>query len=306
MEFGYENNKREKYSISDHTEESYYPLLLRLPRELLQKHLSIIEEEGLNTDEVKAYLNTVIERRSEAMTETLISDQRVQEMAAYPDLKKKILEMIETSVFQSPTIGEGQTAKIKRFEMESGDKKIPMAVKYLLTPTSKTLSAAAEHDMLREVERINTIEEIEQQTGVERIRVPHPYLHHKTEQIQCYAMELIDGADLRQVLEGEISDELLQQLTEAFAQLPEENIQKEFQKFITAVHTYCLHGDIKPANLMVSRQGTLYLIDFGQSVLVNDIYDTARAQLDNLKESEVEQIRTIIKLLYKKLFKNKH
>jgi serine/threonine protein kinase len=297
---------RAEYSLSNYTNESYYPLLLRLPRELLQKHLETIEEGGMDDVAAEEYLNDVIERRSEAMTETQISDERVSEMVSNPEFRSKVLNMIETSVFQSPTIGSGQTAKIKRFELESGEQKIPMAVKYLLTPTAKTLSVSAEHDMLREVERMHTIEDIERGVGVERVRVPHPYLHHKNEKVQCYAMELVDGADLLQVIEGDISPELSLKLTEVFSQIPEEVIHREFENFFTAMHSYCLHGDIKPANIMVNSDGTFYIIDFGQSILINDIDDKGRPQLDNLKEAEVEQTRLAVKLLLKKLLKSKH
>jgi serine/threonine protein kinase len=305
MKFEHPRNvpKHQDYFIEDHITESYYPLLLKLPRELRERHVAVVEEHKMNASEATAYLEGVLEQRHEATTETFVSDARVVTILAEPSLHERVLTMLESTVFQSPTIGEGQTAKIKRFDLESvdGTESIPMAIKYLLTPTAKTLSASGEHDMLREVERMSTIEEIEHHEGIERIRVPHPYLHHKNELIQCYGMEFIDGADLRQVIEGEVDDELLDTLSPYFDKEKEQEIQAEFERFLTAMHTYCLHGDIKPANIMVNRDGRFYLIDFGQSILVNDIDDTGRSQLDNLRELELEQTKTTIRLFIKKI-----
>ncbi len=305
MTFEYPGKKQRarEYFIEDHRDETYYPLLIELPPELRERHIKEIEEGGMNSEEATAYLQNITEKRHEATTETLVSDSRVEAMLADPSIREQVLTMLESTVFQSPTIGEGQTAKIKRFELISDDgvDTIPMAIKYLLTPTAKTLSAAGEHDMLREVERMSAVEEIEHHEGIERIRVPHPYLHHKNELIQCYGMEFIDGADLRQVIEGEADEALMETLGTLFDRDSEKDVQNEFERFLTAMHTYCLHGDIKPANIMIDRDGRFYLIDFGQSVLVNDIDDTGRAQLDNLRDLEMEQARTTIRLCIRKV-----
>lgn len=295
--------KDREYFIEDHREEPYYALLLELPLELRERHIANIEVQKMDADTASRYLQNVLERRHEATTETLVSDVHAESLLSNPTFRERVLSMLESTVFQSPTIGEGQTAKIKRFDLISldGSDSIPMAVKYLLTPTAKTLSAAAEHDMLREVERMSNIEEIEHHEGIERIRVPHPYLHHKNELIQCYGMEFIDGADLRQIIEGDVSDELMSTFEQLIDRDSEIEIQKEFERFLTAMHTYCLHGDIKPANIMVDKRGQFYLIDFGQSVLVNDIDDTGRSQLDNLKELELEQVQTAIRLFVRKV-----
>lgn len=276
-------------------------LLAQLPRELAIKHRDYIENQELDDTEACYYLMSIIKKRQEAMTETMISDKRIDTILRDPEYRAEILKQIEASVFQSPSIGAGQTACIKAFSLPSNDGEIQIAVKYLVTPTPKTLSASAEHDMLRELERIKTIEEIEEHAEVQMIRVPHPYFHHKNEHIQCYGMHRIDGVNLREVNDDEVSKEMLSDLHNSLALVPEEMILAEFEKFMKQMHTYCLHGDIKPANIMVSRTGLFYIIDFGQSVLVNDITDNEREQLDNLCEAEIENTRLTIKTFLKKL-----
>lgn len=297
--FEQSKNNPHEYILGDYSDELYFPLLMELPKELAQIHIGKIEDARLTPDQAVSYMIGILRERKEAMTETQISDTHLQDVLTTKDSQREMMEKIDTTVFKSETIGSGQTAKIKRFEFTDGDSIIPMAIKYLLTPTAKTLSATAEHDMLCEVERMRQIEDIEAQTNVKRIQVPHPYFHHKNEHLQCYGMKLIDGADLRQIIEGEASENLFTELRAVFKDVDLNDIFAEFDTFFTQMHTYCLHGDIKPANIMVDRDGIFYVIDFGQSILVGDIYENAREQLDNLKEDEIEQSKIAVKMFLK-------
>ncbi len=46
---------------------------------------------------------------------------------------------------------------------------------------------------------------------------------------------------------------------------------------------------------MVNRSGQFYVIDFGQSFLVNDVNDTARDALEVLKEDDVKNAENAIR-----------
>ena len=52
---------------------------------------------------------------------------------------------------------------------------------------------------------------------------------------------------------------------------------------------------------MVSRTGTLYIIDFGQAVLNNNVSEKAQDQLMNLREDEIKLARQTIVYLLQKL-----
>jgi serine/threonine protein kinase len=291
--------------LAEHEERPYFPSLMQLPRELALKHIQIIDNRGMDDAEAQRYIDEIHEQRRHATTETGISDEHIKELLADDRERESVLREIETSVFQSPSIGTGQTARVKRFNLRDEHANIPMAVKYLVTPTAKTLSAAAEHAMLWEVRRTREIEALEERANVKLVHVPHPYLHHKNEQLQCYAMELIDGFTLQQLSDGEAGDEMLDQLRITFSDIPETTILEEFEKFFAVMHTYCLHGDIKPGNIMLDRSGTFYIIDFGQSILVNDINDKEREQLDNLREMETEQASLAVRMFFKRLFSSR-
>lgn len=289
----------------DYVDMSYFNLLERLPRELALRHLSNISFNNFNESQATEYLEKILQERTEAMTETEISDTHTQEVIS--GIEKEFLHELETSIFDRTDnfLGSGMTARIKRYDVhdKENNEVIPMAIKYLLTPTSKTLSVSAEHDMLLEVERIKQIEEIEHDIDFEYLSVPHPHFHHKTSKIQCYGMQLIDGPDLElgmsQADEGSVSPVLLENLKNVDL----DKLLGEVDMFFTKMHTYCLHGDMKPKNLMVDEAGKFFIIDFGQSVLTNDIDDKSREQFENLKETEIEVTKEILKVFLKKVNK---
>lgn len=66
--------------LEDYTEESYYSLLRRFPRELAEKHLNYIVQNDLEDDAAIAYLEELLAKRKEATTETVISDGHAKEL----------------------------------------------------------------------------------------------------------------------------------------------------------------------------------------------------------------------------------
>lgn len=284
-------------TMEDYTDAPFYSILRAIPSELRTKHLTYIENNGLSDEEASDYLKQILERRKEVMTETHVSDLSFSEKIK--GRSDEIFKQIETSVYSDPEnyLGGGMTARVMYFEIAdpATGETLPTAVKYLVTPTEMTLSASAEHDMLLEVERIQTIEELEAPVHLKHIKVPHPLFHHQNSTVQCYGMELVDGfdlsADLLNMPEGTDKDTVVENL----AKLDIDTVEQEIETFFTRMHTYCLHGDIKPANLMVDKTGMFYVIDFGQSRLVNDIPDKAQEQLYTLREDEIKFTKDIIR-----------
>lgn len=294
MEFPRQRREQHAFDASEYSDAPFYSLLKRLPPELAKRHSAHIEQEELTDAEATAYLTEIMASRNEATTISEVSDTHAQELFAGHEAE--FFSRIETDVFSNPEchIGAGTTARVKRFDLPDGEKTIPIAIKYLVSPNSKTLSASAEHDMIREVERIKHIEEIERDSSFEYLHVPHPYFHHKNKDIQCYGMEMVDGITLEEGLLQSASGNLDSSILEAVAGVDQRKLEQEFETFLGKMHEYCLHGDIKPKNIMVSRTGQFYLIDFGQSVLVNDITEKAQGQLEVLKDEEIKLTKYIV------------
>lgn len=271
-------------------------LLKRFPKELRDTHAGKIGD--MSEEDAIEYLESTLGKREEAVQESVVSDQTAE--TYFAGHEAEIWKDLETTVFTDTEnfLGKGQTARIKRYDLKDKDsgKEIPLAIKYLLTPTEKTLSVSGEHDLILEVERIRDIERAEDQVAgkVPHLRVPHPYFYHKNRKIQCYGMELVDGINLEEGIEGKYDEGLQASLREKLSGIDREALFEEVEYFFDAMHTVCLHGDMKPANMMISKEGRFYVIDFGQSVLMNDVPDKAQEALSVLKEDDKKNARAAL------------
>lgn len=285
------------------------PYFRQMPVDLWPRHFEALEklaaEVGGEPDVLRArsveYLSGVLEGRNRALTEYVISDESLRGVLAnIPGGEEGFGEKMQ-EVLASPrnALGEGQTARVKRVVLEGFDRSV--AVKFLLTPTAKTLSVNGEHDMLREVETITMIEGEEEHLGAGRyIRVPHPYFYYKRKELQCYGMSEVRGMTLEELLDEKnvrvpLRSSVLAAAQKLFASKEAvQGLQGEVDLFVEAMHKVCLHGDIKLKNIMVDEDGMLYLIDFGQSVPVDTASEKTREQFENLQDRERAQMHTIV------------
>ncbi len=233
------------------------------------------------------------------MVNTRITDLEFQKLIEQTN--RDFFGQVETTIFQSQNIGIGGTAQVKCYELPNGATPLQIAIKYLITPNSKTVSVVEEHDMLREVEDLTEIERLERHTDTDLVRVPHPYFFHQNGRIQCYGMELIAGLTMQDIIDEKSDSELYKQLQNSLSGISEDTLDAQIETFFAQMHTYCLHGDIKPKNIMMSVKGKFYIIDFGQSILVNTIPEEGRDSLDNKKDQEVERTKISINRGLKKL-----
>ncbi len=149
-------------------------LFNQLPRPLWRRHYQAIEDRiaaspDLNPEalaqEKLGYLLGVVEARRVSLEEFKSTDPHFRELIAEPKFGERLQGLLESP---EETLGAGQTARVKRLSL-AGERNA--AVKYLLTPTQKTLSAEGEHDMLWEVDTVTHIEEEEHKIGAgSRIR----------------------------------------------------------------------------------------------------------------------------------------
>jgi len=273
-----------------------YGMLRRLPPELQGTHAARMSD--MNDEDAFSYIRDILEKRDMAVRESVVSDASVEPY--FHDHQEEIWKHLETDVFTDTQnlLGYGQTARIKEFSLEGADgERIPTAIKYLVTPTEKTLSVSGEHDLILEVERVRAIElaENEHASEVPHIRVPHPFFYYKKGKTQCYGMELIDGINLEQGINGTIDEEVRAELRTALAGISRQALMDELTVFFTTMHEICIHGDMKPANIMVNREGKFYVIDFGQSVLTNDVNDKSRDAFEVLKADDLENAQRSVK-----------
>ena len=289
------------------------PELLRyiqlLPQELWSRHFQALQKiEKTNAEEDPAavrelrvnYILKIIESREKAIETFQTREPDLQGLDTHV-IGEQLRSLL---VSRGNNLGAGMTARVKSLELESGRKAI--AVKYLLTPTQKTLSVDGEYDIAREIEIISGIESREKSAGTgDRISLPHPLFYYKRGRIQCYGMEQVNGITLKQLTEENAAlvphkDAILKAIRSRYASDKDRRaLYEEVENFTRAMHEICLHGDIKPANIMIDEEGKLYLIDFGQAVRANDMSDDTQGQYDNLDDMERSQMRECVTYLLK-------
>jgi len=283
-------------------------LFKQLPRQLWSRHYQALEDLAAKNpaqdpiSQVRGkvgYLANIVSARKAGLEEFKSEDVNFQELMSDPKLGERLQGLLESP---DDMLGAGQTAQVKRLALSGKD----VAVKYLLTPTEQTRTAEGEHDMLWEVETVTHIEEEENKAGIgKRIRVPHPYFFYKNDKLQCYGMKEVRGRNIEQLVRGGASAEgsvqpeaIWSALRQRYADPKEqESLFAELDSFSDAMHKVCLHGDIKLANMMVDEEGTIYLIDFGQSVDTNSMTDKTREQFENLQVLERNQIKHCVRSL---------
>jgi tRNA A-37 threonylcarbamoyl transferase component Bud32 len=287
--------------------EELHRLLLRLPIQLRQVHMQHIAD--LHEDAATEYLYALHERRGEALRESVVNDENLR--SYFDSHKEQIFKALETTLFadEESVIGRGTTAKINRLDLhamdsESSENVPEMAIKYLITPNDQTLNVAAEHDLIAEVEQLRKIEFAESAAGADKfhIRVPHPYFYHRKGKIQCYGMELIDGINLDAVGSTVRNIDLKEELKETLKDIDQGALMQEIDLFFDTMHTICLHGDVKRGNMMVSRDGHFYVIDFGQSKLMTSVSDTHVETLEVAKEGEKRVAKKCVHDFLKELY----
>lgn len=288
------------FVLEDYSTDPIYPSLRKFDPELAERHLREIEDKEMSDENAIKFLEEKYRKRQEALEESEFSDENL-DAALTPEEKGFFLRELETNIYRSADIGIGRTADVKRYDIDVDGMAVPMAIKYLKRPTDQTLTVKAEHDMLIEVERMQTIEQLEEGAHLEHFKVPHPYFHYKSEKLQCYGMEFINGFTLDEYFHDRVEDEQSRKLTESFLQLSENDILEEVDIFFAKMHKYCLHGDIKPGNIMVNSEEKFYLIDFGQSLLVNDISEKEMEQFETLKDDEIKLTKASIKHFFRRI-----
>lgn len=280
-------------SVEDYIyDENLLLQLKKLPIDIRMLHAKKMSE--LSDSEALVYIENILKDREKSLEEFVFSDERLKDKITSEDLEQLFLER-ETP---QNLLGFGTTARIKKIEVAGLGE---IAVKYLVTPNSKTLSVSGEHDLLFEVNRMKEVESVENHEETPLINVPHPYFYYKSSKVQSYGMEKVDGFDLEDFIVFKNSDTVGGEWLKKIQSMDESVLLSQFELFLSRMHKICLHGDIKRRNIMISRSGEFYLIDFGQSVNALDINDKQGDSFENLKEAEIENTKICIKNFFKEI-----
>jgi len=290
----------ETAKIADYEDEVFYGQLRQFPPELAQRHITFIEAESLNDEEAGEYLLQQLALREQAVQVMGISDESLAEAISS---EAEFFEHIRSTLFEDSEsiIGHGTTSKICQYRIADRQ----LAIKYVVTPKANTRSAASEHNVIREFERMCIIESLESESESKHplIKTPHPQFHFKDARIQCYGMEQIKGNGFDQILGNTASDANMESFRES--QLSEaslEDILEQVEEFFRTMHSYCIHGSLKADNIMLSTSGEIYIIDFGDSTLLSETEQITPEQLATNMDDEIKITKQLVTSVYRKVF----
>jgi tRNA A-37 threonylcarbamoyl transferase component Bud32 len=195
-------------------------------------------------------LQSFIEQREEA----LLAFDFTKE---YTDQEKERLKQFDREVrasFRDPDgfLGNGATAEV--YSMPRND---TVCVKFIISQERYN-----ENNHLRK--EFHYLSKVFEHTKERSVTTPYPiFLRIHANEGHSYGMEKIQGASLSQILEQpEKYIDLLLQASKIDREKTEENLVE----FIEAMHEVgVVHGDLYQRNIMLDREGRLYVIDFGKA-----------------------------------------
>lgn len=126
-----------------------------------------------------------------------------------------------------------------------------------------------------------TLSHVYEKTKHSEVRTPFPiFLRIHPKEGHSYGMEKIDGASLSQILEF---PEKFAEMVEVAKGVDREKIKAQLEAFVLEMHEAGFtHGDLFKRNLMLDREGRLYVIDFGKSKRIE-----FKGELEEQRKSDI-------------------
>ena len=108
-----------------------------------------------------------------------------------------------------------------------------------------------------------TLHEARVITSLRRLGIPCPAILLMDRSEATLYLQLIEGVELKKVLDSLPAEEV-------------ERLANELGRMVGRMHRGGIaHGDLTTSNIMLDRMGNLYLIDFGLSVITDDLEELA-------------------------------
>lgn len=189
-------------------------------------------------------------------------------------------------------IGKGKAAKV--FQIPNDER---FCVKFLHTPAQQLNTMEQEFHALTDAYNSSSLFSI--------IHIPKPEALAKniSGEKSFFTMEQVFGCTLLELIEyPSKKEQILKSLQmteeELIAFLTDKDKHSKIEKDLEIMHKKgVIHGDIHPRNIMISKNGSLYLIDFGNFVLPTAIHtNTPYEQIENVKDIDISSFKNSLNL----------
>lgn len=273
-------------AVLEQRDNKFYDLISSLPEDMKNEWRLRFEAKDADCDEVLLKLTNFLVLREKTLkgrAEILEGASESTEVQV-----NEFLKLIDTA-YENPKffLGSGRTAKVYSVPQAS-----KVCIKYVVSLSPLDIPVESEVDILNKLNNF----------VVEGIRTPTVYFKQVGYgRKQFYGMERIDGRDLGQILEDPDKNA---ELVYIASQMDREVVMQRLTAYFTEmfkVHKIT-HGDIRQVNLMLDKNGELYVIDFGKGKTEELGEDNEKKFLSDLAslKREVDAFFTSLDRLNKK------
>ena len=249
--------------------------------------LSSLEEK--DCEDALKDLQNILELRTQ--NEWKLPDNLQQEDIPFAKEEIKILELVRSN--PSKFLGKGASGGVFMT-----DKRDTVCTKYLHDPSKAQKSIAEEFQLHK------TAFDILTDDVNSTLKIPTPL--HIIENVDInksfYDMDTVPGLSFYQILECKKDvRELLEHvgigILDVISKLKSEGFIKKIHDDLKKIHkSGVIHNDIHSGNLMIHRNGNIYLIDFGNSINIFNT-DKTEAMIEIEKKRDFDWIETEVKRL---------
>jgi len=273
-------------SLTDTREELMRESFSEIPRELalswLNKYEDAIDEEAQLTvlDQFEAFMIARTEKVTLGDFDIHPDLDEESKKEIIKDLKKVIKSVREAYKNPDLFLGNGATAEVYSIKINKG-----ICVKFI----SNQENYNNNNHLSKEYDFLDELHDFE----LNNIRTPKPYFLriHRSEG-HSYGMEKIDGNDLS-CIKNEPQKNL--ELIKIMKKFDQKETIESFVEYVKTLHSEhkIIHNDIALRNIMIDKEGFLYLIDFGKSRK-----EEFGESFDILKNSDIAKVKSELTMFF--------
>ncbi len=262
----------------DHKEEVLEDLLHQLPEELAEKWRQKIES-VTSLDDAILMIRNVLVARNNAKEKMFTKIQDIKDPEIQEEVRGVIGIIESTLGNEDHFIGSGSIARVYTTPYAPH-----VCVKYIV---DQNMLERHGNTMRQEVDYLVDLDTF----CVEGIRIPRVYFQHMSENVTCFGMETVDGMSLDKIIENPHDCSFLELLQKQDMA----EVLRKMKVFLTKLQEEkkIVHRDLATRNIMVDKNGTWYVIDFGKAkkIEIGDDSTVMSEQADfAMAESSIRQL----------------
>lgn len=212
--------------------------------------------DGKSSDEAVSILRRGLEDREIANSGFEISS-KIKNPELRENIRQTALQILKRNHSEEFFLGEGDYAKVWKMPFSG-----KLCVKHLLEPEDEQ-TENNKNLMTNEVLCLESMDGF----SVSGVRTPYAYFRGLNKPPYYLGMETIEGLSFKDIKDN---PEKAEEFIKYFKPENKYDMILRLKSFLTQMHEQkrVTHRDIHPGNIMIDRDGNLYIIDFGKALVM--------------------------------------